>query len=594
MSIGKELEKIEADERVKKLRQAPHILHPAGGLTEKFVYEPVSATEYVYKTKNGLKGIINLKVEFEDSENVKGPHWFLEVDGERCYFAKKPPKEWIFNMPNRELVEKWVKGEKQSNTTEEFWRLNNVYLRTFLDFPHEYEFSVTLLSIQQSWLVEILLVVFYVGVKGEFGGGKTVTGEAITFVCRHGYLTGNLSAPFVARAIQDQKITLMVDELDSVAGTKDSDLNSIFRQGYRRGLKYSRVNPETLDTESYEIFGPKLFTVHAEIEEALQTRTIPIHVRETDKPEYPIVNLDKAAFARAVYSENFLWYMDNILSFRDNEMHFLRSLADSVDMVDMVDLKISDFNDKDYSLKTRETLFSKKKSFVTEGQLSQLCQLAGRNIELMYQCFVLSNVIKVECNDDIVKTFQQKIVEEGERTELGYVGILKEVLTNTWNEKRGNLEYTTEDGLVKISNKELYDKYNDKLKKEHGQGVSPTTFKEFMLEFGFTDALNRIKLKVPIPEDAEPKSRLCNIFTDRVIRKLGLAESQLKPSLQENLSKIKQWTTKNKGLESLVDLSKLIEYIKTLTQEEPTRIIDILKQEGQLFAVNKPGKLGAK
>jgi hypothetical protein len=36
----------------------------------------------------------------------------------------------------------------------------------------------------------------------------------------------------------------MVDELGSLAGTKDSDLNSIFRQGYRRVKNLTEVvNP---------------------------------------------------------------------------------------------------------------------------------------------------------------------------------------------------------------------------------------------------------------------------------------------------------------------------------------------------------------
>jgi hypothetical protein len=127
--------------------------------------------------------------------------------------------------------------------------------------------------------------VFCLGIKGEYCGGKTVTGEATVSTCRHGYLTGNLSPPFVAGSIQNQKLTLMVDELDSISGTKDSDFNSVFRQGYRRGVRYNRVNPDTLETESYLIFGSKLFTVHSDMEETLQTRTVSIHVR--DKQDGP-------------------------------------------------------------------------------------------------------------------------------------------------------------------------------------------------------------------------------------------------------------------------------------------------------------------
>ena len=589
MSVGKELEKIEVEERVKKIRQTPHILHSAGGLTENFVYEPVSVGKYVYKTKSGNRGFAALKVEYEDEQ--RKPHWFIEVEGERYYFKKKPPKEFLFDMPCIETVEKWVKGEKQSLTTMKLYRLNGAFLRTFLDFPHEFEFSVTQLFIQQSWLTEILPVVFYLGVKGEFGGGKTVTGEAIVLICKHGYFTGNLSPPFVARSIQEHKITLMVDELDTIAGSKDSDLNGIFRQGYRRGSRYSRVNPDTLETESYEIFGPKLFTVHSEIEQALQTRTIPIHVRETSNPQYPIVNMDKTAFAKQIYTENFLWYLDTILGFRANDTHFFGN--SQLDILDTLDLIFSDSNINSPAEKIRQTLFEKKKTLVSERQVSQVSQVSGRNTELMFLCFALSNLTKIECDADLVNTFKQKLVEEGERTEIGYVGILREVLGELWNEKQGKTEYITEDKLVKISNKEIYDTFNEKLKKEQGQGVSPQTFKAYMLEFGFTDALNRIKLEVPIPTDPKPKSRLCNIFTNRVLRKIGTDESEQK-TLQETLEAIKQWIVKNKDSEGLVDLFSLTEYVKTLTQENPTKIVDVLKSDGQLFDVDKPAKLGVK
>jgi hypothetical protein len=381
-------------------------------------------------------------------------------------------------------------------------------------------------------------VVFYLGIKGEFGGGKTVTGEVITYACRHGYLTGNLSPPFLGRAIQDQKIMLMVDELDSIAGTKDSDLNSIFRQGYRRGLKYSRVNPETLQPESYLVFGPKVFTVHTEIEEALQTRTIPAHIRETGDPAYPIVGSDKQSFARQVYTENFLWYMDHILKLRDNELHLMSDSTVLLDILDALDIKLEGLEVLEHSSRIREELFTRKKALLSDSQVSQVSQVAGRNVELMYLCFVLSNTIGIGIDSDIKAAFDQKLIEEGERTELGYVGVLKDLLVSVWNDKNVDSAYKTEDGLVKVSNKELYDIFNKKLKEQTGQGVSPATFKEYMLKFGFTDALNRKKLTFPIPGDPTPKSRLCNIFTDRVLRKLDNPDKTSDNGLDGLASKI--------------------------------------------------------
>ena len=137
----------------------------------------------------------------------------------------------------------------------------------------------------------------------------------------------------------------------------------------------------------------------------------------------------------------------------------------------------STINVDEKASKIRSILFERKRTLVTERQLSQLCQLTGRNIELMFVCFTLSHLTRAVCDDDIVKTFQQKLVEEGERTELGYIGLLREVLSSLWKEKQPLPEYKTEAGLIKISNKEVYDVYNSTLKKEHGEGISRARFR---------------------------------------------------------------------------------------------------------------------
>lgn len=599
MALSSELKNIEKS----AAEDLGRILHPAGGLTDDFVYEPISLTEYVYKTKAGKKGITKRQIEYQDPEEKKKIEAiYIMVEGRRYDFQPWPPRKgWLFSLPNVETVHKWVENNRNSLPMGKLWNLNSIYLRTFLDFPHKHEFSPNLLFITQSWLVELLPVVWYLGIKGEFGGGKTVTGEAIVQICRHGYLTGNVSPPFVARSIEREKITLMVDELDSVAGTKDSDLNSIFRQGYRRGMKYSRVNPNTLETESYDIFGCKLFTVHTEAEEALQTRTLPIHVRETSSPQFPIANLDKYSFADWVRTENFLWYLDSVLQIRDQQGHALSELLNNpVDLVDLVDVDITRENVGNLVTLAddlRKRIYQKKTRVLSEGQLSQLCQLTGRNTELMYMTLVLSNIVGVNCDEDIKKTFEQKIIEEGERTEIGYLGLLREVLRTLWEEKhevgedgkrRIKPDYQTADGYVKISNKECYDRFIEQMKKEYGEGVSPAKFKEYLLEFGLTDALNRTKLKVPIGNGESIGSRICNIFTERVLRKLGI-EEQREPSFGEKLNLVKNWIMENKDSEGLIDMAELAKKIAELG-EKPQDIIDALKEDGFIAESPKIGK----
>jgi len=520
-------------------KELGHTLHPAGGLAETFVYEPIGYNEYAYHTINGKKGIAQVQVEYEDPEKKRNPSWKLFVEGSPYYFVKKPPKQFLFALPDVETVEKWVRGEKPSKPLTDIWDLTQVYFRTFLDFPHPYEFSIATLFAIQSWLAELVPVVFYLMVRGEFGGGKSVSCEAIYPICRHGYETGNLSPPFVARTIETQKLTLYVDELDSVAGKKDSDLYSIFRQGYRRGGSYSRINPDTLEPESYRIFGAKLYTVHSEIEQALQTRTVPLHVRETADYEYPIANPEKAVFAENLHVEYFLWYLDNVLKLRDNEFEKFDALNvlnsnhfDTLDGLDVLNQGATNQNIKEnvdkISSNIRKKIVNKKITLLEEHQVSQVKQVTGRNVELAYLCFMLAKIVDINLDEEIEKTFDQKLIEEGERTEIGYLGTLRDVLATVYHEKKDNKEYKTQTNEVMISNKELYTRFNRELKEEKLEGVSPHKFKEYLIEFGFTDAINRKKLEVPIP-DGKKQSRLCNIFTARVIKKLDIKPDEEPP-----------------------------------------------------------------
>ena len=574
------------------LKTVGWLLHPGGGLTESFVYEPIGDGEYVYRTTDGKKGITQFTTEYEDKKNRREPRWFIFVEGSSYYFSKKPPKQWLFKFPKREVVNEWIEGKKSSLPLKQLWQYTQVYFKTFLDFPHDYEYSIATLFVVESWLTELLPVVFYLMVKGEFGGGKTVTAEAITAICRHGYETGNLSPPFVARSIESQKLTMFVDELDSVAGTKDSDLYSIFRQGYRRSGTYSRIHPETLEPESFKVFGSKLFTVHTEIEQALQTRTIPTHIRETANVEYPVVNMDVTGFSDFLHAEYFFWYLDNVLTLRNNKLETLDALTvlnseNSVAPVAQVALLSrrvhSNIDVDSEATKIRKAMFERKVAPLKQGQLGQLGQLTGRNTELGFLCFTFSNLVGIELDKEIMLTFAQKMVEEGERTEIGFLGTLRDILRDIYLQKQHDQDFITETGLVKVSNMEVYNEFNKKLKEEYGAGVSPHKFKEYLTEFGFTDAINRKKMKIKLPDSEEIVTRVCNIFTPRVLRKLDIEptpQAKLPQTLtiQETLVLLRaKW---QKGY--VEDFDALIVDVKGCSLEEAEQLREKWIEDGAL------------
>lgn len=300
--------------------------HPAGGVTDEVVYEPLGGGKYAYKTADGERGIAEAKTETIQEDGVKTTLHFLDFGDKRWFFeeGKEPLTDPLFEPISKETVKEWVEGDREAPDVKDLWDRSLIYYKSFLDLPKEAEYNFLVLEVFQSWIIELLPIAFYLGIQGEFGGGKTVSGEAAILPCRHGFQTGNTSPSFVARAIENQKLTIFSDELDSTRGSGDNTLYQIFRQGYRRGLKYTRSdidNPDKL--QSFEVFGPKLFSAHSTVESALRTRTIPLHSRETDDIEYPVVNVDKASFGEKLKEDFCLWWLENAFELKTEELEVI-------------------------------------------------------------------------------------------------------------------------------------------------------------------------------------------------------------------------------------------------------------------------------
>lgn len=489
-------------------------LHPARGLNEVFVYDPIGQLEYVYKTTNGKKGICKAK--------KKDDKWCLSIEGQNFFFKREPLDRCFFHLPKRDIIQKWVDGEIESKSLKSLWKQTILCLRTFLDLPNEHDFSALAMFVVQSWLSEMLETVFYCAIKGEYGGGKTVCGETTIQMCRHGFQAGNLTAAFIARAIDEQKLTLFADEIDSTTGNEDSELYQILRQGYRRGTFFSRVKPKTMKTETFQVFGPKIFSLHSSLEPALQSRTLPIHVRETENVHYPVIGSVRTKYAQAIGDKLFLWYIDNAYELWSKQI----SKVDEVDTVyllgDSASQEIEMENIPDYANRVREELFRQTSIHLSKSQLSQLSQLKGRNVELAQILMIISNLVDVDLTDEIAEIFELKTAEEDESLEIGRMGVLKDVLTNLYHEKSGDSRYLTKEGFIKVSNKEIYGNYTAELIEQKIPIRGTHSFNGFLIEFGFQNTVNRKKLKVPILGGEASQSRLCCIYTPNVLKKLGI------------------------------------------------------------------------
>ena len=107
-----------------------------------------------------------------------------------------------------------------------------------------------------------------------------------------------------------------------------------------------------------------------------------------------------------------------------------------------------------------------------------------------------------------------------------------------------------------------------------------------------SSALRRLGFKEKRRLGTGYEYRLTKRDVEDLALRMGIEKQE--QSLEEKLSEIKQWIGLNKDADDLVDVFALTEHVKSLTEDDPSRIIDILKRDGQLFDVNKVGRLGVK
>jgi len=494
-------------------------LHPAGDVRFDIglVFEPLNYTQVVYWWL-GKKGITELHVD----PRTRGGYFKI---GDCCFYLEGElltQRDFIFSSPDESIVNKWVEGRHPSLSTQQLWDKLNKYFRLFLDLQEDCYYDLLCITVFQSWLRKLLNSVWFLSVIGEFGGGKTVIGEALVSVCYHGYFVANPSVAFVGRCYDRLHITPFFDEFDSIAGTKDGELYQIVREAQRKGGRYSRMS-ERGKPQTFEVFGTTLFAVHGELERALTTRNIPVFTQESVDYRLPILNLLKQGIGKRLYTELLLWYMDNIV-----QINLLNKVVDP----------LSIFESHTKALELRNLLGEQLCKVYTPQQIEQLSKLKGRTAEIACLLYQVSNLIGLKL--DFKRVFKIRMEHLEELREIDRVGLLREYLIRLYKEKKGNTNYITNKGEFMISNLELKNGFNVYLRNLGHAACSPAEFCSLLRDLGFTrphsrkheriwteDELNELS-REELRSKVKP-TRLCNIFTERVCRRLGIKYVNLLP-----------------------------------------------------------------
>jgi hypothetical protein len=132
-----------------------------------------------------------------------------------------------------------------------------------------------------TYLTPNLRSVFYLGIQGPKGTGKTALLEVLADLAWNAKLRPKPSESVTARDSLGH--TLFLDEIDELREETRDAVYGVLRIGYRRGGVYARTdvrnNMQTVETP---VYGGKAYTFRGNIEDALRDRTFPVSMQKAD------------------------------------------------------------------------------------------------------------------------------------------------------------------------------------------------------------------------------------------------------------------------------------------------------------------------
>jgi len=519
------------------------------------LYYPLG--DYYYATNfGGSRGISLAKPIYEEQdENAKKKkfkprikYWILPINEVVSFIFEDAPigKDMPYkNMITKEMADEWISMKKRIDIDEVYKDVKNV-LKKCYDFADERDLDIAVLFILQSWFCDVLNAVFYVDVRSQMGGGKTILLELMQGLSRYGVLANDMSFAVIPRIVDRYKCSLFFDEIDMINKHSIEDVFKILRTGYRKGQKYIRAKPKTFEPESFDCYSSKAFNYRSDIADDLKNRSLPINTSKSNDKALPILNLYKEKILQPIAFKIFCLYMDSLPRLEKINMifHEQMQLAVNKDLVNEVkevnELIVNINTDKlsipsirlsflsnilrfyhfsltsltgtpNNSMKAGHPLSNMDDKEMMEYYMKMFDKLAGRSIEIFSMVIHLCAVLGLDISNNFKEILEEKAEfedhdEEDLKNVLRLVLIEQEVGAGTHN------------GLKFRYYRDIQTEFMKKVHESFGFKPDTRSLKKFLRELGFVDKNNKKVIKVNNNQD----TALCLLYDDSIKKNLGL------------------------------------------------------------------------
>jgi hypothetical protein len=535
-------------------------IHGAGGIYQNLVVEPIGNYRYLFNYK-GSKGICS--VTFDPESKIPT----IEITGETFYFETEPLKKCLMRTPSEESIQKYLTDQYPVKTTKELYEGLVNYYKILYDLPGEFYYHIITIGCLQSWIIDIINVVFYLCFSAKFGAGKTAFLEGLSIVSHHGFLAGNISASSVARTTNKYKLSLFADELDVKSKSKDNETYLSFRQGYKRNNPYVRQKETkrgNYTEEIIDVFGFKGYSVHSRSEDALATRGIDIPLRISNDKTLPILNLYKDQIGFPLFEDLFFWYMDNACMLtvstkatkatgsEQKQQDSTEEKSPDVALLPLFPMFLPKSTNKCDIKQIREQLFKEFTKDFTEEEIEILRKFMGRNEELLYVALLVCKVFNISRLVELEHTFKQKVQNEGD--DNIFVNLLKDYLKEIYETNNTDKDLVLSggdfDGCFYYEKSKIYRGFRKKLKEEDFLPIGSDKFEEYLMDLNFNKGINVKKERFKV--NNESKTKLALIFDEAVEEALQIEKSK----------DLDDFDVKSKIPDQKEDIKKLYDFVK--------------------------------
>ncbi len=248
----------------------------------------------------------------------------MEALGGRGYLFSLPTVSVATRGPQHaDIVRRLAQERKREHRLAELLTLVEEYIARYVLLSLPEQRTATVLWTAHTWIVEQFDTTPYLAfLSPEKRSGKSRVLEVLDKLVARPWLTVRPSEAVLFRNIEARRVTLLLDEIDTIfgrkAGSNYEGIRAILNAGFRRGMNVPRCVGEgtNIQVVDFAVYGAKAFAGIGNLPDTVRDRSIILDMvrRASDEPVERFRFREASAAARPLREALERWAVDVDLS----------------------------------------------------------------------------------------------------------------------------------------------------------------------------------------------------------------------------------------------------------------------------------------